>query len=160
MFKILIRLFLATTLISLGLETNLVSAESINSPNFNRYPEYLAQRRRGNFKGFGNERLVEKLNLSNEQKEQMQQIRQKYQPTLSQLRENLNSERQKLREIMASNESISNIRSQHQKIISLDQELHKLRFESVLEMRQVLTPEQRQTFANLMNQRRAKGSNR
>lgn len=48
------------------------------------------------------------------------------------------------------------------KIVTLDQQIHNLRFESMLEMRAVLTPEQRQEWANMMADRKMsrQGQNR
>jgi Spy/CpxP family protein refolding chaperone len=150
-------LFLGTTLMLILFSFNSHSAWT--KPTSIDYKgsqfEYLAQnspRRRGN--QFRKERLLEKLNLTAEQKEKIQQIQQKYQPELTQMRDNLRSERDELREMMSSNESTNNLRSQHQKIVDLDQQLHNLNFESMLEMREVLTPEQRQEFVTVMEQNR------
>ncbi|RMD70652.1 MAG: hypothetical protein D6822_03850 [Cyanobacteria bacterium J149] len=64
--------------------------------------------------------------------------------------------------MMRNNQSESQLRSQHQKIVTLDQQIHNLRFESMLEMRAVLTPEQRQEWANMMADRKMsrQGQNR
>lgn len=105
--------------------------------------------------GFPDGRLWSKLNLTTTQQNQIQNIKQKYQPEMSTLREQIETERDKLATMMQNNQSEANLRSQHQKIISLDQKIHNLRFESMLEMRNVLTPEQRQEFSELMNERQA-----
>jgi len=105
--------------------------------------------------GFPDGRLWSRLNLTTTQQNQMQSIKQKYQPEMSTLREQIETEREKLATMMQNNQSETNLRSQHQKIISLDQKIHNLRFESMLEMRNVLTPEQRQEFSELMNERQA-----
>lgn len=120
-------------------------------------PREIAQAKpmkRGNGDGFPDGgRLWSRLNLTTTQQNQMQTIKQKYQPEMSTLREQIETERQKLATMMQNNQSEANLRSQHQKIISLDQKIHNLRFESMLEMRNVLTPEQRQEFRQLMNER-------
>jgi Spy/CpxP family protein refolding chaperone len=55
---------------------------------------------------------------------------------------------------MNSTASASQIRSKNQQVEELQQQLQKLRFESMLEMREVMTPEQRAKFVQLMQQRR------
>jgi Spy/CpxP family protein refolding chaperone len=71
------------------------------------------------------------------------------------LREDISSERQKLADLMKTDDSTSILRSQHQKIIDLDQKMHNLRFEVMLEMREVLTMEQRQQWAESMQELKA-----
>lgn len=168
MFKKITNLSLATVLMTLNLGANTnVLAEEINGNLFNNEKPLLSQannsnggnRRRNNF---GPERLLEKLNLSTEQKEKMQNIRQNYKTQMKTIRENLSSERKTLREMMNSNESINALRSQHKKIVALDGQLHNLRFENMLEMREVLTMEQRKQFAEMMEEKREnrRGGNR
>lgn len=48
----------------------------------------------------------------------------------------------------------SEVRRQHQQVQTLRQDLSDLRFESMLKMRNVLTPDQREEFAELMQERR------
>jgi Spy/CpxP family protein refolding chaperone len=149
------RLFLGTTLILIlfSFRANTAWAKPTIIEDEGSQVEYLAQnspRRRGN--ELGGKRILQQLNLTTEQQEKMQQIRQKYQPEVSQIQDDLRSQRNQLREMMTGNESTANLRSQHQKIVSLDQQLHNLRFESMLEMREVLTLEQRQKFATAMEQ--------
>jgi Spy/CpxP family protein refolding chaperone len=161
MLKTVNRISLATSLISLCLGTSMVIAQPINSNLVNNQTQYLAQRHGGWGGGNGSfgGGFIDKLNLTTEQREQMQQIRQKYQSEITQLKDNLRTERTKLREMMASNDSNTNISNQHQKIVNLNQQLSKLRFDSMLEMRQVLTTEQRETFANLMKERQGRRGN-
>lgn len=114
------------------------------------------------YSGDKGEKLVERLNLTTEQRNQMAQIRNKYQPQFNSLMEQIRNERNTLSEMMRSNQSQEQMRSQHQKIVALNQQIQNLRFESMLEMRQVLTPEQRQEWANMMGQGRMsrRGANR
>ena len=56
--------------------------------------------------------------------------------------------------MMQGNASENDLRNKHQEIVSLRQQMGNLRFESMLEMRKVLTPEQRQQFVQLMQERR------
>lgn len=105
-------------------------------------------------------KLMEQLNLSESQKQQIDTIRQKYQGQTQQLHQEMRSERQKLQEMMAGTASEAEIRRQHQRVTQLDQQMHNFRFEGMLETRQVLTPEQRRQFAQLMQQHRGQSRER
>ena len=80
----------------------------------------------------------------------MQEIRSKYKPQVEGLRENITGERSKLSQMMQENRSESELRRQHQKIVDIDRKIHNLRFEIMLEMREILTTEQRQKWAESM----------
>jgi Spy/CpxP family protein refolding chaperone len=123
-------------------------------------PTYLAQNdpqpvprsREGRARRADN--LLDQLNLTDTQKRQIAAIRQKYQGQMNQLRENLRSDRQELETLMAGNATDEKIRSKHQEVERNRQKLSDLRFKSLLEMRQVLNPDQRSKFARLMQERR------
>jgi Spy/CpxP family protein refolding chaperone len=95
----------------------------------------------------------EKLNLSDSQKQQLENIRQKYKEQLSQQKQLLDRASEDLSKMLSGNDSSSTIRTKHQEIISLRQKLQELRFNSLLEMREVLNPEQRIEFAKLVRSR-------
>lgn len=101
------------------------------------------------------DKMMGRLNLTPEQRQKMAAVREKYWPQISSLKEQLRAERNILREMMAKNESETNLRNQHQKIIALEQKIQTLSFESMLEMRNILTPEQRQQWGDLLRQRQA-----
>ena len=98
--------------------------------------------------------VIDELNLSNAQKQKIKQIHQQYQGQISQSQESLRSAQQRLSQMMVGTDSSIAIRRQHQKVVQLRQALDNLRFESMLAMREVLTPEQRRQFAQLMQQSR------
>jgi Spy/CpxP family protein refolding chaperone len=56
---------------------------------------------------------------------------------------------------MAGNASADEIRAKHRQVQELRQQMEEVSFESMLAMREVLTPEQRSQFARLIEQRRA-----
>lgn len=152
---------ICATLASFGLTGNALAADYLQNRDFDSFSvssTLIAQRRgddddRG-YKADKGERLMGKLNLTNEQRNKMSDIRKKYEPQFSSLNEQLRNERETLREMMRTNQGENQLRSQHQKIVSLNQQIQSLRFESMLEMREVLTPEQRQEWANMMGERR------
>ena len=86
----------------------------------------------------------------------MQQIRTEDREEISQLRESLYQERQTLERITIGTAPPTEVREQYQKVKNLQVQLGDLHFEHMLGMREVLTPQQRQKFAELMKQRRQK----
>ena len=105
-------------------------------------------------------KFMEELNLTTEQQEQIQAIREKYRPQMEERRETLRKEQEILQEMMTGNASRDAILRQHQKVASLRQELGNLRFQSMLDTREVLTEEQRQKFAQMMEERRGQRRDR
>lgn len=106
------------------------------------------------------ERLIEQLNLTDDQKSKIAAIRQKYQEKTQKLRETLRRNEQELNSLLSNNASDREVRSKHQQISRNRQEMSNLQFESFLEIRQVLTPAQRTEFSQLMQQRRSNSRNR
>lgn len=147
----MIRNFSVLTALLLSMSASVAFAET-NVPSLNSMPEssLLAQGEPGRRGG----RMMEQLNLTPEQQQQLQAIRSKYQPQMSQKKQTLQQEQQELSRLMAGNASESQIRSQHERVQNLREELGNLRFESLLEMRTVFTSEQRQELAEMMQQRR------
>ena len=99
-------------------------------------------------------RIMEELNLSDAQKQEIQSIRESYRPQMQPLHEQLRSEQDELKNLMSSNASDSAIRSQHNEVISIRQELGTLRFESMLEVRNVLDESQRNQLREFMEENR------
>lgn len=147
------------TLATLCFSSNVKASETLKPLNFHSLkPNYIAQmghRQRGERRGRERGEFMAKLNLTTEQQQQMQSIRSKYQPQMDSIRQEIRSEREKLRQMMANNTSADNLRSQHNKIASLNQKIGDLRFQSMLEMREVLTPEQRQQWNQMMDEKKA-----
>jgi Spy/CpxP family protein refolding chaperone len=146
------------TLTFMGLSFNAVASEKpiISPTNITTEIAQNATPRRQRIDGKG-DKLMERLNLTSQQQQQMQSIRTKYQPEMDNIQEQMRVEREKMSMMMRNNESQNNLRSQHQKISALQQKMNNLRFESMLETREVLTPEQRQQFSAMMGQKRGNG---
>jgi Spy/CpxP family protein refolding chaperone len=105
-------------------------------------------------------RFLDRLNLTNNQKQQIASIRQKYRRQIEQLQEDAQAAQEELFNMMAGTESENVIRTKRQEVVQLRQELGDLRFESMMEMRDVLTPEQRTQLAQMIQQRRDNWRNR
>ena len=119
-------------------ETKILAEEEENKP-----------RRRGR-----GEQLQQILNLSDQQLQQLGAIQKKYRPQMEQLRQKMQATGQELNRMMQGNASENDLRNKHQEMLNLRQQVGNLRFESMLEMRKILTPEQRQQFVQLMQERR------
>ena len=105
--------------------------------------------------------LFDKLNLSADQKQKMQTVRDRYKEQVSQRMQAVRQARQELETMMSSpTANVSQIREKHRQIMGLRQQLEEVQFESTLAMREVLTPEQRTQLSQLMQQRRQTAKNR
>ncbi len=99
------------------------------------------------------QRLIQELNLSEEQKQQLQAIEQHYRGQMNQQYQKLLPAQQELGGLMAGTASQSQIRDKYRQVEALRQQLGGLRLECMLAMREVLTPTQRSRYAQLMQQR-------
>lgn len=147
---------LLTVLFATALSSNMVSAAPLvsSSASIQSPQSVLLAQTRMIRKGGGSEALMKQLNLTSQQQQQLTAIRQKYQGQMDQLREQLRKNQEELRTMMDGTAPANTITAKHDQIMGLRQQLDKLRFQSMLESRDVLTPEQRKQFAQLMNQRR------
>ncbi|MEB3311882.1 MAG: Spy/CpxP family protein refolding chaperone [Snowella sp.] len=149
---------LLTVLFAISFGSRMVSATPLVSPSASvQSPQsaLFAQNRLIRKDG-GPDQLMKQLNLTSQQQQQLTAIRQKYQGQMEQLREQLRKNQAELRTMMDGTTPANTITAKHDQIIGLRQQLDKLRFQSMLESREVLNPDQRKQFAQIMNQRRAK----
>ena len=153
---------LVLTILALTIGGTVALADSGNKPSsavLLSETEIVAQRgiRQGERRGDKAEKLIEQLDLSEDQVQQLNTIRQKYASQLQPLRERIRTTAEELRTMMQGDASDTALRMKHKEVASLRQQMGDLRFESMIEMRKVLTPQQRQEFAQLMQQRRQRG---
>ncbi len=105
--------------------------------------------------------LFDKLNLSADQKQKMQAVRDRYKDQVSQRMQAVRQARQELETMMSgTTANASQMRDKHRQIMGLRQQLEEVQFESTLSMREVLTPEQRSQLSQVMQQRRDAGKTR
>ncbi len=92
----------------------------------------------------------QQLNLSTEQQAQIKTIREQSKTSNQGLRDQMKTAREQLKTLLASNNaSEDSIRQAHQQVQSLAQQMGDRRFDTMLQVRQVLTPEQRTKLAEL-----------
>ncbi|WP_413167125.1 Spy/CpxP family protein refolding chaperone [Capilliphycus salinus ALCB114379] len=117
-------------------------------------PQILAQGKMYAGEPDDTEHLLERLNATPEQKQKMQKIHAQYKDRISQHKQLVRQAQQQLQQLLSSSASQSEIRQQYDELLRLKQEMSKLQFEIILEVREVLSPEQRRQFADIMEQRR------
>jgi periplasmic protein CpxP/Spy len=102
--------------------------------------------------GVGN--LVKELNLSPDQIQRLQQLRKTSQGKTKERRQALRTARQELNQLLQGNASSDQIRQKRQQVQSLQREVADSNFENTLAIREILTPEQRVKWQQLIQQRR------
>ena len=105
------------------------------------------------------DKLVQKLDLTSEQSERVKAIAEQSKTESQALFEQLQTNRQEMQSLLASDADPEQLRANHQNVQSLRQELGNSRFETMLEIREVLTSEQRVEMAELMGRRGRKFDN-
>jgi Spy/CpxP family protein refolding chaperone len=110
--------------------------------------------------GQGEFRLMEQLNLNPDQKQKLTTIYSQYKDRIVQHKQAVRQATKELRELMVSNASADEVRAKYQQVTVMRQQLEATSFESMLAMRDVLTPNQRSQFAQLMEQQGKKFDNR
>jgi periplasmic protein CpxP/Spy len=146
---------IAQRLVPMGLLAACLSTGMIvPSPSVAQNPTPVAPGQERPMRGRGQGDLLQQLNLTPEQTRQVQEIRQRSKPKMQQTRQNMMQARRELEQLMNSNASERQIQDKFRQVQSLKQEMATLRMENLLAIRAVLTPEQRQQYATLMQQRR------
>ncbi|MEN9204401.1 MAG: Spy/CpxP family protein refolding chaperone [Thermostichales cyanobacterium BF4_bins_65] len=94
---------------------------------------------------------IEQLDLSPEQRQQLAELRaqQLQDESLQRDRQALRQAREHLRRLIASDASAAEIRRQHQLLKQIQDRLEARRLETLLALREILTPAQRQQLENL-----------
>ncbi len=140
----LAKISVLASILTVSISSNMVLAQSLSDSNLDSNQDLIAQRfPRSRKRGFRRELVLEKLDLTQQQKQEIKTIREKYRGQISPKKEQLRTMRSELSNLMAGNESADNIRIKHQEMTFLRQEIANLHLESRLEIREILTPTQR-----------------
>jgi periplasmic protein CpxP/Spy len=107
-------------------------------------------------RGDGMDKLLEQLDLTPEQSQNIEAIKEQSKTATESLRSQMQTQHQEMRSLLASDASTEQLRQQHQQVEELHQQLGNNRFETMLRIREVLTSEQRAKIAELMEQHRGK----
>ncbi len=125
-------------------------------------PHKIAQNTVGQ-QGHGDQhwdRFLQQLNLTPDQAQKVQAIRDQYNLDLAQRRQALKQAKQELQDLMVSTASEDQVREKHSQVETLEQQLRSVGFEQMLAIRQVLTPEQRTQAAEIIQKRQEDFRNR
>ena len=97
--------------------------------------------------------LFQQLNLTAEQQQQIKIIHTRYRQEIRQKRSSIAKLQQQLSDMMVGTEPVELLRAKNQQLNALHQEIGTLRFESMLATREILTPQQRRKFREVVNSR-------
>lgn len=92
---------------------------------------------------------LQELNLSPEQQQQLEAIKEKYHEEMKKQKKAMKAARQSLQEALKGDASDESLRAQFNKLQAQRAEFAKLRFEKILAIRAILTPEQRKKFEGM-----------
>lgn len=141
-------------------ESERTVAQSVGKPNRNSGGRPDRAQGGSGQRGGGQQRWIEQLNLTPQQQQEIQAIRDRYEQDMQAKKEQMNQAMSELRQMMAGNASDRDLRNKHNEVVRLRQQMGEMRFEQMLAMRNVLTPEQRQQFNQLMEEGRQNRGNR
>lgn len=94
--------------------------------------------------------LFQQLNLTKEQQEQIQKIHLQYQQQILNHKQHIARLQQQLSDMMVGTEPIKLLQAKNQQLSSFRLKMESLHFESMLAIREILTPQQRQKFRELV----------
>lgn len=101
--------------------------------------------------------LMEKLNLSNSQRQEIQDIRQRHSSQLNRLTSQIRSARNTMKNLVQSNASRSQLENQYRTMSNLRGELADLKFQQMMDIRDVLTVSQRRDLADYLEEKKKHG---
>lgn len=99
------------------------------------------------------ERMVQELGLTQDQQTKIKAIWESAKNDKNPQRQQLRTEMENMRSLMARSASTNELRQQHNKIKTLRDQMGDQRFETMLQVYEVLTPQQRTKFAEMMQKR-------
>jgi periplasmic protein CpxP/Spy len=100
--------------------------------------------------------MFQRLNLTPDQIQKMRSIRQQYKDPIREQQRSIREARRAMQQTFGSVSSSSTVLSEFQAVQQKQQSLNQLRFKSLLAIREVLTPTQRQQLAEQMMSRQDK----
>lgn len=106
----------------------------------------------------GEDALIDKLDLTDEQKQTIQSIRTGYRSQMESKRTAMQQAHEAMKNLMQdSNTTRSQLESQHNTVSALRQDLANLHFQQMMDIRDELTPAQRAEVRQHMGQKKSQG---
>ncbi len=97
--------------------------------------------------------MMKELNLSEEQRKQMKEIRSANRDQMKSLRTQKKELHEKMQNLLKTNGSDSDLKSLHEKLSQTKAQMGKLRFEQMLAIRKILNEDQRKKFHEMKEKR-------
>ena len=126
----------------------------IATPKYNNDGQKITQTTKLQKSQSTGESVFQQLNLTQEQADKIVGIRQQHQQKITQSLEKLRGLQEELNQMIITNNTDNQLRQKHGEVLQLRKELSELQFNTILKIREVLTPEQLQQWSKLMQQRR------
>ncbi|NEP42483.1 MULTISPECIES: Spy/CpxP family protein refolding chaperone [Okeania] len=142
------------------LVTPLTISSVIATPNYNNDAQIISQTTKVQESQSTEEGVFQQLNLTQEQTDKIVAIRQQHQQQIIQSLENLRDAQEELNQMIIATNTDNQLRQKHGEVLQLRKDLAELQFNTILKIREVLTPEQLQQWSKLMQQRRESLKNR
>lgn len=101
-------------------------------------------------------RILNQLNLSPEQLQKIKEIRDRDSANIGDLIQRSRQTSKELRDLLATDTDKAVIRTKHEEMLSLQQNLRRQHFERTLAMREILTPQQRSQLSEIMKNNRSR----
>jgi Spy/CpxP family protein refolding chaperone len=98
--------------------------------------------------------LFDELDVTPEQKQEIQEIRDQHRVTLEEHEQKLAEVQRELNQLIASESPKEQIRQKHDQLLRMTEEMRELNLDVMLQLRDILTPQQRARFAEIMQNRR------
>ena len=152
---LIVGLGLCAVLLSQATAADLVAqADSpTESPADNQPDRSLRSQVRTRLEANRDDHWLVQLDLSPAQLRRIQGIRSNHQPRLQEAKQDLREALVELGSLLTGDATLEAIREQHNTVRLLDEEVRDLRFESVLQIREVLNPAQRQELGRMLEER-------
>lgn len=138
----------------------LTNSSVLANPNYNNVSGKISQTQQSQQSQGSPEGIFQQLDLTEEQTQKIMTIRNQHQEDIVKSLENLRGAQEELNNMIISSSSDNQLREKHSEVIQLRKELAELQFDTILKMREVLTPEQLEKWSTLMKQRRESLKNR
>jgi periplasmic protein CpxP/Spy len=145
---------LVAFMLSLGCASALAEPSAFGSETL------LAQQQQQQRPSQRQEGFLKELNLTPQQISRMQAIRNQSKAQISQRQQAARQAQQELRSLMSGTAPKSQIQDKFRQVQALRQQTAELQFNNLLEMREILTPEQRRKFSESMAKRHSTWNNR
>ena len=124
--------------------------------NMTKIAQHSRQEKRGRGEGM---QILQQLDLTPEQLQQIEDIQEQSKNQAQALHQQMQTQREEMRSLLAADATPEQLQQQHQQTQDLHQRLSDNRFETMLQVREVLTSEQRTQMAELMAQRSERRGN-